>query len=78
MSQDWEEKLSEEFEWSREQPSAKDVAAEAKKYNFESVSDVMSRMEGASSTCSTGFEQWTWFRNWLNAFGIDSISKSDS
>ena len=71
MSQNWEEKLSEEFEWSREQPSPEDVAEEAKKYDFESISDVINKMEDAPSTCSTGFEKWKWFRNWGDAFGMN-------
>jgi hypothetical protein len=37
MGQNWEEKLLEEFEWYREQPSPEDVAKEAKEYNFESI-----------------------------------------
>ena len=78
IGRNWEEKWSEEFEWSREQPSPEDVAQEAKESCFESISDLISKMEEASSTCSTGFEKWKWFRNWGCAFGMNKTSESDS
>jgi len=78
MSQDWEEKLSEEFEWRRDEPSPENVAEEAKEYGFESISELISKMEDAPSTCYTGFKKWKYFRNWGRAFGMSQIRDLDS
>jgi len=78
MSEDWEEKLTEAFNWSREQPGPKDVADEAEEYNLESISNLISKMEDAPSNCSTGFEKWKWYRNTGDGLGMGQLRESDS
>jgi len=78
MSQEWKEELSEKYTWSNNQPGPKDVVEEAKEYDFESISTLISKMEDAPSNCSTGFEKWKWFRNYGRAFGMGKDEETNS
>lgn len=70
MSNQWVDRLSDEFEWQDLEPGPETVVDEAHGNGIETIDDLTGYMNDAPNHCASGYAKWRWQWNNRISYGL--------